>query len=105
MILGIDVRIIQKKKIMKLRLRLYMPERHVRSGGILPLILNVSIRWRWKVKFTTWPLYQLHKRPCTHGIRVCVNHTPRLDTPEKIKILKSLSPAGNQITIPRMSSP
>ena len=94
-----------QQKTMKLRLRLYMPERHVRSGGIAPLILNLSIRWRWEVKFTTWPLYQLYKSPCTHGIRGCVNHTPRLDTLKETKILTSLSPAGNKIIIPRISSP
>jgi hypothetical protein len=77
---------------MKLRLRLHTPKMHVRSGGIASLILNLIIRWRWEVKFTTWPHYQLYKRPCTHRIRGCVNHTPLLDTLEKTKILKSLPP-------------
>jgi hypothetical protein len=27
--------------------------KHVGSGFITPLILNLGIRWRWEVKFTT----------------------------------------------------
>jgi hypothetical protein len=27
------------------------------SGGLEPLIINLDIRWRWVIIFTSWPLY------------------------------------------------
>lgn len=33
------------------------------SGGVAPLILDLSIRWKWVVSLTTWPLHHLGRSP------------------------------------------
>jgi hypothetical protein len=33
------------------------------SGGIIPRILGLGIRWRWVVSFTYWPRYTQGKSP------------------------------------------
>jgi len=33
------------------------------SGGIVPVILDLGIRWRWVVSFTPRPLYPQGKGP------------------------------------------
>jgi len=45
---------------------------YVNSKSIAPLILNLSTRWRWVVKFTPWLLYLWGKNLYVHQIGDCV---------------------------------
>jgi len=58
------VDIFEEVWIMKAELSLLTPWRYIIcrwSGGITPLNLNLSTRWRWVVKLTSWLFYS-HKR-------------------------------------------
>ena len=48
-------------KVKKVKL---MPWRHIRGGGdVAPLILNLSMSWRWMATFTTQLFYPPEKNP------------------------------------------
>jgi hypothetical protein len=52
----------------KVKLSLYLTKHHAMktywgSGGIAQHLLDFSIRWRWVVSFTPWPLYPQGKSP------------------------------------------
>jgi hypothetical protein len=63
------------------------PWRRIRSGGIIPRILNLGIRWMWVISFRPRLLYPQGKTPGTHWIRGCVGPRTVLDVMVKRKIL------------------
>jgi len=56
------------------------------SGSIGTCILNLSSRWRWVVRFMSWPLYLRERAPGTHWIGGWVRPIDGLDTVVRRKI-------------------
>jgi hypothetical protein len=58
-----------------------------RSGGIVPLILNLSTRWKWVVSFTPLPLYPQGTAPCIHWVGGWLDPRAGRNVKEKRRIL------------------
>jgi hypothetical protein len=83
----------------KVNLSLSTPWRHTESGGIAPVILKFSTRWRWVVSFT--PRYLLGKSP-----RYRLNMSqggPQSQSGRFGEDKNLLFLVGNRKTIPRLS--
>ena len=63
------------------------------SKGVIPLILNLDMRWRWMVNFTPWQLYPYRKN-LWHGLNRGLGELQELVW-TFWRSGKPVSPAGN----------